>query len=112
MRKGRYACRRKLAFEGFSRVLEICENSPDPSHQEMVAASRLELSFLNEVGLNAPRRARFAPPPPGIDRASLAGKMLDIFAKMMGESAALIDTDEDADDMKSDGNRRRQRSIG
>lgn len=113
--KGEYDCRRKVAFDCFSRVLEICENSPDAGHQEMVEMARFGLSFLNEAGLRAPRRPLFTPSPISSDQPGFANTLVDAIGRMLGKAEANVgaieDTDDDADEMQSAANSKGQRSL-
>lgn len=88
IQKGAFDCRRKVAFDGFSRVLEICGDSTDPSHQEMIEISRVGLSFLKEAGLRAPRKPRFATSPSGSGGTSFADKFLGAIGGMLAKAAA------------------------
>ena len=107
MDKGVYDCRRRLAFDGFSRVLEICDQSADADHQIMAEAARRRLSFLNEVGLRAPRKPRFSrgrssPGPIFSDMPP------DTINAVLEELGVEIDADGVAGEKKSAGNGKRQ----
>ena len=82
LKKGPQHCCRKLAFDGLSKVLEICENSSEPSYQKLAETSRTALSFLTEIGLNSLPRSRHATSQSGSSDPGVARRLFDVFSSM------------------------------
>ena len=88
MDKEMYDCRRRQAFNAFSRVLEICDQSADMSHQRMAERARDGLSFLNEMGLRKPRQLRYSPASTGSD-ALMSRRDIRALIERMAEESGL-----------------------
>jgi len=100
MAKGPAKCRRKIAFNAYTRVLAICDQSADESHQRMAESARENLSFLNEKGLKAPRKSRlppsfFASGPPKSDKEmqELLERTVEESGMSMSELVTTLETE-------------------
>lgn len=114
IRKGPSDCRRKRAIDGFSRVLEICQHSPEPKHQELAEISRYGLSFLKEAGLSAPRRPRSPSSPfgpSGLGGLSFADRLFGAIGSMLDGVKANVGAHDDADEMETEADKNRQRTL-